>query len=81
MSRTPETLPAKLPEGYRWIKVPVTDREAERLARAGARLPSGKAWEALRRMTNLPQYPRGLKDAVAAMDPAEKSEDQDNEQP
>lgn len=64
---TPKSLPSKLPEGYRYIKVPVTDAEAERLVRQGARLPSGKAWEAFRRQTNMPQYPRGLKAAVAAL--------------
>lgn len=69
---TPETLPQKLPEGFRWMKVPVSNDEAARFASRGARLSSGKAWESLRRAAGLPQYPRGLKAAVAAMDPADK---------
>lgn len=64
---TPDALPASLPDGYRWIKVPVSDDEFTAMTRTAARMPSGRVWEALRRRAGMPQYPRGLKAIIATM--------------
>jgi hypothetical protein len=60
-------LPQKLPEGFRWIRIPVSEREYERLAYDGILTAEGTARAAFRLKAGMTERPWGLQKALKAL--------------
>lgn len=59
-----QELPQKLPEGFRWIRVAVSDKEYERLRSDGNLTAEGTARAAFRMKAGMTERPWGLQKAL-----------------
>lgn len=59
-----QELPQKLPEGFRWIRVAVSDKEYERLRSEGNLTAEGTVRAAFRMKAGMTERPYGLQKAL-----------------
>lgn len=57
-------LPQKLPEGFRWVRVPLSDSEYRKLYSEGCLTAEGSVRAAFRLNAGMPERPWGLQKAL-----------------